>query len=347
MNYYYQYNYNPYYYQQPYVQPSPVFWGPADPGYVEKRRLQRAGNSIGGGLLMLFGLPSLLATVISYLSVINEDIEIFLYSPHGMWIYQILASALVMIIPFWLSTLFYRQKLTEAVMFSKPEKGSGTISLIFAGLGACVVANLMASFIEAVFSYEQSTTEELITAFPTDPLGVALVILAVCFAPALMEEFAFRGVVLGILRNVSEPLAIFVSGLLFGLMHGNFSQAPAASIMGFFFGFIAVKTRSIWPSVLLHFFNNGISVLMTYLSVFLNEDAVNAAYLLIFIFMLLAGIAGFILFVKNRPDAFALRAAEKTGRSGARRFWIFMGTPCMIIFTVLVLLEIIAAEMII
>lgn len=349
MNYYNQYN-QPQNYYQPVVQPSPVFEDPADPGYIEKKRLRRAGNSIGGGLLMLYGLPLLMATVLGFAPLWGKwgyNFALFLDTPHGMWIYQIVASAIVMIVPFWLSTVFYRQKLGEVVMVSAPEKKSGWGALLCIGLGGCVICNVMASFVESLINYEDTSIQEAVTGFPTDPLGVFLVILAVSITPALVEEFAFRGVCLGLLRNVSDGFALFVSSLFFGLMHGNFSQAPASVIMGLFFGFVALKSGSIWPSVILHFLNNGISVLLTYLGFYLPVQMYAFVYFLIFVIMLLLGVLGFILYVKKRDDAFAMRKAENKKRSGSGRFWIFMGTPCMIVYTVLIILEIIAAEIVI
>ena len=71
--------------------------------------------------------------------------------------------------------------------------------------------------------------------------------------PAVFEEFAFRGVVLNKLRKFGDSYAIIMSAVLFGLMHGNLSQIPFAFILGLVIGFIAVKTNSIIPGILIHF----------------------------------------------------------------------------------------------
>lgn len=89
----------------------------------------------------------------------------------------------------------------------------------------------------------------------------------VIFAP-LYEEVLFRGVILGSLVQLySKKTAILTSALLFGLWHlKNFADlTPTALleqvlytglIIGPFLAWLTLRTKSIWPGVLVHTTNN-------------------------------------------------------------------------------------------
>ncbi|MEQ9378499.1 MAG: type II CAAX endopeptidase family protein [Imperialibacter sp.] len=88
-------------------------------------------------------------------------------------------------------------------------------------------------------------------------------ITIVIMAP-LLEEAFFRGVVLeGFLRNYSPWKAIIWSSMIFGAAHMNPWQTISASLIGVLIGWIYVKTNSLIPGIILHFFNNliGFSVM--------------------------------------------------------------------------------------
>ena len=58
--------------------------------------------------------------------------------------------------------------------------------------------------------------------------------------------------------------AILLSGLMFGLMHLNINQFFYATILGFYFGYVALSCGSIYPTMIMHFTNNAISTFMTF-----------------------------------------------------------------------------------
>lgn len=87
--------------------------------------------------------------------------------------------------------------------------------------------------------------------------SVTTFIMVAILAP-LFEEILMRGVVLrGLLNGGTSPRnAIIWSSLLFALIHMNPWQAVPAFIIGLLLGWIYWKTRSIWPSIFIHFVNN-------------------------------------------------------------------------------------------
>ena len=99
--------------------------------------------------------------------------------------------------------------------------------------------------------------------------------------PSIFEEMAFRGVVLtGFLSRYPERKSIIFSALGFGLWHLPFivNQDPVwtlcqvvwAFIIGLFYGYVAVKTRSLLPSMIIHYLSN---VFISFLSGYMQARA--------------------------------------------------------------------------
>lgn len=112
--------------------------------------------------------------------------------------------------------------------------------------------------------------------------------------PSIFEEVVFRGVVLTVFRhNYTAKQAIIFSALGFGLIHllnllvGReliwvLGQVVWAFAIGLFYGYLFVKTGSLWPSMLVHFLGNAfIGSLTGYLQARASID-VQALYGVIF-----------------------------------------------------------------
>jgi len=97
------------------------------------------------------------------------------------------------------------------------------------------------------------------------PFPVAFFVVAVM--PALCEELIYRGVLFQGYRKSGVWSAVLLTAFLFGMMHMNLNQFSYAFVLGFLFAFINEITGSILPSVFLHMYINGKSVVLLYVSV--------------------------------------------------------------------------------
>ena len=68
----------------------------------------------------------------------------------------------------------------------------------------------------------------------------------------IFEEIFYRKLVIDRLRRYGDLAAILMSGLLFGLIHGNFSQFFYASFIGVVFGYIYLRTGKLRYTIALH-----------------------------------------------------------------------------------------------
>lgn len=164
-------------------------------------------------------------------------------------------------------------------------------------------------------------------------------LLMVLFAP-VVEEILFRKLLVDRTVKYGEGVAVLVSGLMFGLFHGNLNQFVYAFFIGSFFAFLYVKTGEIRYTILMHmlinFLGSEVSVLLLKISGYENfasgalPDGFTAAQFLgmlvflIYVMMLIAfTITGVVLFVVNRKK-FVLCPGAVTIEKGQRFQTVFM-----------------------
>lgn len=81
-------------------------------------------------------------------------------------------------------------------------------------------------------------------------------VATVIMAP-LCEELIYRNCAIGQMRKKISPVwAIAITSLVFGLVHGSFIWMCYAAALGFVFGFLFVRSDSIFPSLTAHFVFN-------------------------------------------------------------------------------------------
>lgn len=191
-------------------------------------------------------------------------------------IYAMFCIALPFLAVHFIMRIFSREKL----FLNKPQKGRGLFSMTFIGLGMCVLGNYAATIftvvIEALFkSTPTGAPSDVTSASQISFVGFLVSIVSTAMVPALVEEFAMRGVVMQPLRRFGDKFAVVISSLVFSLIHGNFEQIPFAFVVGLALGYVVIRANSLWAGVLLHFLNNFWAVCTEYLS-YLAPQTVTA-----------------------------------------------------------------------
>lgn len=87
----------------------------------------------------------------------------------------------------------------------------------------------------------------------------ALIVIAVM--PAIFEEGLFRGVILNSCEDGAGTVrTVFIVGFAFSLFHASAEQTVYQFLAGCVFAFVAIRSGSILPSVVMHFINNAIII---------------------------------------------------------------------------------------
>jgi uncharacterized protein len=135
----------------------------------------------------------------------------------------------------------------------------------WASLGMATFYALVAIYSVIVHPDAQQTVAQDLGANQGTFGMIAAGFMVVCVAP-IAEEFFFRGFFYRALRSRWSVLgAAAIDGLLFGVIHYDFSGAdallilPPLAVLGFIFCLVYERTGSIYPTIALHALNNAIA----------------------------------------------------------------------------------------
>jgi len=186
---------------------------------------------------MLFGLFLLLILSATFIKSEEAFLPLFTIS----------AGMLALIVS---QNIFPKEEIKKLLTF---ENNINTWKLIgwVILLDIFVVLPLHAAFTLLVFP--DAEQQEVINLFK-ESSGISLIILALTvsiFTP-FAEEFLFRGFILGMLLKRYSPVAsIVISSFIFSIAHEPIAMALAFG-GGCLYGWIRVKTGSIYPSMIAH-----------------------------------------------------------------------------------------------
>lgn len=229
---------------------------------------------------------------------------------------------------------------TKVIFPFEKIKASRLAIIVIIGLSVALVSNYASDMLSSVFSAFGIDNSIDFSYNVDSPLSILLYFVTVALVPALVEEFAFRGIILGTLRKYSDTVAIVVSAGLFGLMHGNFVQIPFAFCVGLVLGFVVVKTNSLLPSILIHFFNNAISVFfdILYTNKVLPENVIDYLDCFVTAVIALLSIFFFVKLIRKNKEIFTTKKKDEI-MPFRETLKTVCTSPCMIVFACISVLE--------
>lgn len=193
-----------------------------------------------------------------------------------------------------------------------------------------IIGNIVTSIVGVL---KQGQVENTIVNLTMNISPLASFLFMVIAAP-IMEEYIFRKLLIDRTVKYGEGLAIVLSGVMFGLFHGNLNQFVYALILGCFYGFIYVRTRNVLHTILMHMLNNfmgsiiGMFILeksgflelseamMTasaeeLTALMMNNLSGLAIYFIYVMFLLVLVFAGVILLILKRKKFYVNHAEEE------------------------------------
>ncbi len=290
--------------------------------------LRTLGLKTGWVLLAAFFMQVLVGVVIAYspFSDLYKEDQ-FYFNAIGV-IAQIFYTFLPFFIFFLLSKPAERMRMK---VFELPKSKELYVLAVFAGLMFCMLGNTATSIfamILSVFKIEFYTgMEDLET--PTGFVAILMNVINFALVPALVEEFAFRSVIMQPLRKYGDWFAIIATSFAFAVLHGNMVQIPFAFIAGIALGYFCIKTKSIWTGVTIHFFNNLISVIFSICSAD-NPEASVFIYYVVTSAIVFAGAIAMVVFKLNCSTKLK-KDATGMDKNKVLKKAAFICTPTMLI----------------
>lgn len=260
--------------------------------------------------VMVCFLLRYVATVVITLFSKNADA----LSPTTAFIGQLALSAtFLQILPSVIGAFMFRYIGKNATglkpLYKIPKSNTKAIANFTAVYGLGQIVNILTITIVFIITSASDLNESVNTMNTIQPPDMAsawyLFGTLVIIAP-LFEEFMFRGLILRALKPYGNGLSIFVSGILFGLFHGNINQIFYTAAIGIALGYIANVTDSLFPTTVIHALFNSISGIMLLLLTTPsvqnyimkpNESEIPDGDMLIIVFFGIFMITAFILMI--------------------------------------------------
>lgn len=131
----------------------------------------------------------------------------------------------------------------------KPTQLLGAFAISYALM---YLSNLAGQFFTNIIGIiKESPVDDAIADLVSELNPLTAFFVMVLLAPAL-EEWIFRKLLVDRTIRYGEGTAIFLSGLMFGLFHGNLNQFVYTFLIGAFWAFIYVKTGRLRYTIYLH-----------------------------------------------------------------------------------------------
>jgi sodium transport system permease protein len=165
----------------------------------------------------------------------------------------------------------YRLPVREALAL-RPVKPAVWVAVV-AGAPAGLISGVgMFRLASLLFPVDQRIIEAFgqLLVPPEIPFWQLLAMMTVL--PGICEELTFRGVLLyGLHRRMNPAAVALVVGLVFGLFHVSLFRLAPTAFLGVLFAAATMITGSVFPAMLWHGLNNGISLALPHYGILLAE----------------------------------------------------------------------------
>ena len=219
--------------------------------FLEKRSNMKEKQMPGlGDTILMFGLLLLLMIYLSSSLVFRLGIW-------GTGLVQLIILAVPVFYAWYMKADF---KKLFSLKAPKLKHILGGVSMWF---GVWLLEQVVLVSLSQWFPSLMETSEALNSVIIDAGFVSSFIVVGIC--PAIAEEFAFRGFFFGTLKDKWKPwLAIVLSAVLFGAYHMNLLQFVGGTMMGIGLAYAAYMSGSIWIGAVMHFINNGLSVILQY-----------------------------------------------------------------------------------
>lgn len=311
------------------IQPNGI---PVVPRKEEKKFIKKTYNITGWMLIINSILPFILITMFSVVYLLITGISGEL--PYGIdksiemsfiILIYIISDFFIVLLGNKLTGIKLRP-LFNTKGFSASFLLMGTVIAIGMNLLAIMVASLTETAFEELFGL-------MLVAPDDNPPSMIYMIVdcvyAVIIAP-IIEEIVFRGFVLKNFSRYNVYTGIVLSGLFFGLMHGNFYQFIFTVPFGMALAYMTVKSNSILPAIFAHFLANAGVTAINLIGLH-NEDLSDGIFVIWLAFFICVGLL--MLFIGLATKS--IRLPKNTKAEKKRGMPLVFTSHAVIIYIVL------------
>lgn len=155
--------------------------------------------------------------------------------------------------------------------------GKTMLKLLTLCIGLQTAASVLAAainFILKQFGLESPTADLTGT---TSPAANIFMYFYACLLGPVLEELLYRGVLLQSMRKYNERFAIFLSAVIFGLMHQNYQQFILGVLVGIPLAVVTIKSGSLLPAIFSHIIVNTSAMMFSCWIQYTSPEFLKAA----------------------------------------------------------------------
>ena len=253
---------------------------------ISKKYARRNFNTIGL-LLVLYALAVLIVPFFFHMYMADIDASIMrdptIY--YGIYLIIILFGTLI---PFFLMRKVFKipfRKLTRN--FNPTFVDLFVQAIVFFTI--CIALTYVSNILFSYMGMEAKLISSIGFSYDEADLSDLLYIFMLVFVTPLIEEYAFRGVLLSALSKYGKTFGLYASAFIFALAHMSFAEMIPAFFMGVQLGKTTLRYKNIVPSIFIHILFNGLiyalcvvpSSVTRYMAYGLTVVVIAAAYLIL------------------------------------------------------------------
>lgn len=290
---------------------------------VSKRYAKNEFMTIGL-ILIIYCLFALYIPLILNELFLTEYMQIR-FSTEQMNLVKYATIILGTILPFSLMSFMNKKKRREKVKIKVPFRTIIVESFIFFTISSLVL--FVVTSVAAYFGIAGEIVSPIGLPLSSINMQDLYYVVAFIFITPIIEEYAYRGVLLSTLSKYGKYFALIVASLIFALAHGSFVEMIPAYVMGYELSKIALKYKSWKPCIWIHIIYNG----FLYLLFAVPED-----YSTIMAILLALVYAITIIFVLNKH---VVRIVVKKSKSAKAVIKMFVSTGSIIGTIILLIVD--------
>ena len=204
------------------------------------------------GIITAFGAAAIIGVLL--IPLIGLD--------RAKWIVLIIGEAMI-ILPALLYVRAREYDFHKSFRLSRPPKGTMILVILitFSLQPLMYEFDRLLSDILPLPPFLEKLLDNAMESLIVDSVGSFLLLtLGAVFIAGISEEILFRGFLQKSFENAVSPIrAVLISSLVFSLVHLS-PQLLQIFLLGILLGYIAFRTNSLYPSIVLHMINNAIAI---------------------------------------------------------------------------------------
>lgn len=204
------------------------------------------------------GLMFILGTIVIYAVQIVPTVIVSLVKPTWLWNGDI--SALLSMVPMYLIgmpalILLVKRIPADHVERHEMKPGSFILAAIMC-FALMYVFNIIGNFMTTIIGLLKGDIVQNTIQNVANSMSLWLILVYMVICAPFMEEYIFRKLIVDRTVHYGQGVAVLMSGLMFGLFHGNLNQFVYAFALGVFLAFLYVRTGNLKITIALHMMIN-------------------------------------------------------------------------------------------